>query len=262
MDPALLHWAVAHQLVSKQRLKPSASKAQCCFKTSTSSMKWLILIASASQSESFTPKEQELSATLKSLTTLPNIRVQRSSKKSASVRWVLARLISQSWLIKISNSILLLAHGCALLDCWYVFVIILINMFTLDKYFLLSYKYFLSHKAVKVARLTQLAIHADLPWNSTPMKVFGILWVTTLRSSSFAIQFSSRASSTLRRGKKTLLDTCWTLTHKFPHRNPQTHLKDPNMFWDFISLRPETTHQVMFLFGDRGTPDGYRHMNG
>lgn len=34
------------------------------------------------------------------------------------------------------------------------------------------------------------------------------------------------------------------------------------MFWDFISLRPETTHQVMFLFSDRGTPDGYRHMNG
>ncbi|CRK95906.1 CLUMA_CG009352, isoform A [Clunio marinus] len=45
-------------------------------------------------------------------------------------------------------------------------------------------------------------------------------------------------------------------------RNPQTHLKDPDMFWDFISLRPETTHQVMFLFGDRGTPDGYRFMNG
>lgn len=45
-------------------------------------------------------------------------------------------------------------------------------------------------------------------------------------------------------------------------RNPATHLKDPNMFWDFISLRPETTHQVSFLFSDRGTPDGYRHMNG
>ncbi|XP_046674973.1 catalase isoform X2 [Homalodisca vitripennis] len=45
-------------------------------------------------------------------------------------------------------------------------------------------------------------------------------------------------------------------------RNPQTHLKDPDMFWDFISLRPETTHQVMFLFSDRGIPDGYRHMNG
>ncbi|KAG1661806.1 Catalase [Nymphon striatum] len=45
-------------------------------------------------------------------------------------------------------------------------------------------------------------------------------------------------------------------------RNPRTHLKDPDMFWDFISLRPETTHQVCFLFSDRGTPDGYRHMNG
>jgi len=45
-------------------------------------------------------------------------------------------------------------------------------------------------------------------------------------------------------------------------RNPATHLKDANMFWDFISLRPETTHQVSFLFSDRGTPDGFRHMNG
>lgn len=45
-------------------------------------------------------------------------------------------------------------------------------------------------------------------------------------------------------------------------RNPKTHLKDPDMFWDFISLRPETTHQVSFLFSGRGTPDGYRHLNG
>lgn len=45
-------------------------------------------------------------------------------------------------------------------------------------------------------------------------------------------------------------------------RNPATHLKDPDMFWDFISLRPETTHQVMFLFADRGIPDGFRFMNG
>lgn len=45
-------------------------------------------------------------------------------------------------------------------------------------------------------------------------------------------------------------------------RNPRTHLKDPDMFWDFISLRPETTHQVSFLFSNRGTPDGYRQMNG
>jgi catalase len=34
------------------------------------------------------------------------------------------------------------------------------------------------------------------------------------------------------------------------------------MFWDFITLRPETTHQTSFLFSDRGIPDGYRHMNG
>ncbi|XP_015604715.2 catalase isoform X2 [Cephus cinctus] len=45
-------------------------------------------------------------------------------------------------------------------------------------------------------------------------------------------------------------------------RNPVTHLKDPDMFWDFLSLRPESLHQVLFLFADRGIPDGYRHMNG
>uniref|UniRef100_A0A914HW77 Catalase core domain-containing protein n=1 Tax=Globodera rostochiensis TaxID=31243 RepID=A0A914HW77_GLORO len=45
-------------------------------------------------------------------------------------------------------------------------------------------------------------------------------------------------------------------------RNPITHLKDPEMMWDFWTLRPEALHQVMFLFSDRGTPDGFRHMNG
>ncbi|KAJ1909698.1 catalase A [Tieghemiomyces parasiticus] len=45
-------------------------------------------------------------------------------------------------------------------------------------------------------------------------------------------------------------------------RNPQTHLKDADMFWDFISLVPESLHQVTILFSDRGTPDGYRHMHG
>nr|XP_040570523.1 catalase-like isoform X2 [Lepeophtheirus salmonis] len=45
-------------------------------------------------------------------------------------------------------------------------------------------------------------------------------------------------------------------------RNPVTHLKDPDMFCDFVNLRPETTHQMSILFSDRGTPDGYRHMNG
>ncbi|XP_039722682.1 catalase isoform X1 [Pteropus medius] len=45
-------------------------------------------------------------------------------------------------------------------------------------------------------------------------------------------------------------------------RNPQTHLRDADMVWDFLSLRPESLHQVAFLYSDRGIPDGYRHMNG
>jgi len=34
------------------------------------------------------------------------------------------------------------------------------------------------------------------------------------------------------------------------------------MIWDFWSLSPESLHQVTILFSDRGTPDGFRHMNG
>ena len=45
-------------------------------------------------------------------------------------------------------------------------------------------------------------------------------------------------------------------------RNPTTNLKDPDMFWDFLSLTPESIHQVTILFSDRGTPCNYRHMNG
>ncbi|KAF9295984.1 hypothetical protein BGZ74_010530 [Mortierella antarctica] len=45
-------------------------------------------------------------------------------------------------------------------------------------------------------------------------------------------------------------------------RNPQTNCGDPDAFWDFISLVPETLHQVAILFSNRGTPDGYRHMHG
>jgi catalase len=45
-------------------------------------------------------------------------------------------------------------------------------------------------------------------------------------------------------------------------RNPATNAKDPDMFWDFLSLTPESTHQVTILFSDRGTPKSYRHMNG
>ena len=45
-------------------------------------------------------------------------------------------------------------------------------------------------------------------------------------------------------------------------RDPKTNLKSPTMMWDFWSLNPESLHQVMILFSDRGTPDGYRKMNG
>ncbi len=45
-------------------------------------------------------------------------------------------------------------------------------------------------------------------------------------------------------------------------RNPVTNLKDASMFWDFLSLTPESIHQVTILFSDRGTPDGFRHMHG
>ncbi len=45
-------------------------------------------------------------------------------------------------------------------------------------------------------------------------------------------------------------------------RDPRTHTKSPTMIWDFWSHNPESLHQVLFLFTDRGTPYGYRHMHG
>jgi len=45
-------------------------------------------------------------------------------------------------------------------------------------------------------------------------------------------------------------------------RNPSTNLKDADMFWDFLSLTPESIHQVTILFSDRGTPRTYRNMHG
>lgn len=45
-------------------------------------------------------------------------------------------------------------------------------------------------------------------------------------------------------------------------RHPATNMRDPNMSWDFISLNPESIQNIMFLFSDRGIPDGYRHMHG
>jgi catalase len=45
-------------------------------------------------------------------------------------------------------------------------------------------------------------------------------------------------------------------------RHPSSNLSDATMFWDFLSLTPESIHQTTFLFTDRGTPYSYRHMDG
>ncbi|MBU8813240.1 catalase [Mycolicibacterium goodii] len=55
---------------------------------------------------------------------------------------------------------------------------------------------------------------------------------------------------------------------KFQHfirsqkRRADTGLRDHDMQWDFFTLTPESAHQVAWLFGDRGIPRTWRHMNG
>ena len=45
-------------------------------------------------------------------------------------------------------------------------------------------------------------------------------------------------------------------------RDPYTNCKSATMMWDFWSLNPESLHQVTILMSSRGTPYGYRHMDG
>lgn len=55
---------------------------------------------------------------------------------------------------------------------------------------------------------------------------------------------------------------------KFPHfirsqkRLPDSGVRDNNMQWDFWTLNPESAHQVTWLFGDRGIPADWRHLDG
>ncbi|MGD0255306.1 MAG: catalase [Acidimicrobiales bacterium] len=44
--------------------------------------------------------------------------------------------------------------------------------------------------------------------------------------------------------------------------DPYTNRQEPDNVWDFFSLSPEATHMFTWLFGDRGIPANYRHMNG
>ena len=44
-------------------------------------------------------------------------------------------------------------------------------------------------------------------------------------------------------------------------RRADSNLRDHDMQWDFWTLSPESAHQVTWLFGDRGIPGSWRHMN-
>jgi len=43
---------------------------------------------------------------------------------------------------------------------------------------------------------------------------------------------------------------------------PDTNIPDSSRFWDFISLHPESTHMITWVFSDRGTVKSYRTMEG
>ena len=44
--------------------------------------------------------------------------------------------------------------------------------------------------------------------------------------------------------------------------DPKTDCKNPDAQWDFWGLSPESLHQVLILFSNRGIPYGFRHMHG
>ena len=44
--------------------------------------------------------------------------------------------------------------------------------------------------------------------------------------------------------------------------SPITNRQDPNRFFDFFSHVPESTHMLLWLYSDRGTPRTLRHMDG
>ncbi|MGD0084737.1 MAG: catalase [Acidimicrobiales bacterium] len=44
--------------------------------------------------------------------------------------------------------------------------------------------------------------------------------------------------------------------------DPFTNAQEPDNVWDFFSHSPEATHMFTWLFGDRGIPASYRHMDG
>ncbi|OBZ76293.1 Catalase [Grifola frondosa] len=128
--------------------------------------------------------------------------------------------------------------------------------------------------------------NADFCKNYTMMDVFsenGLRTPITIRFSTVGGESGSADEARDPRGfamkfrtRKGILDLVMNNTPvffirdpaKFPHfihtqkRNPATHLKDKDMFWDYLGSNPESLYQVMRLFSDLGTPYGFRHMNG
>jgi len=45
-------------------------------------------------------------------------------------------------------------------------------------------------------------------------------------------------------------------------RDPGSNLRSAQNNWDCWTLLPEALHQVTYVMGDRGLPDGYRYMHG
>ncbi len=45
-------------------------------------------------------------------------------------------------------------------------------------------------------------------------------------------------------------------------RHPRTNMRSPTAMWDFWSLEPQSMHQIMILFSDRGLPVAPQYMNG
>ncbi|WP_054025506.1 catalase [Bacillus sp. FJAT-28004] len=43
---------------------------------------------------------------------------------------------------------------------------------------------------------------------------------------------------------------------------PNTNVQEPARYWDFMTLSPESTHMLTWLFSDDGTPATYREMDG
>ncbi|MGN0157133.1 MAG: catalase [Lachnospiraceae bacterium] len=44
--------------------------------------------------------------------------------------------------------------------------------------------------------------------------------------------------------------------------SPDTNLRNPERFWDFVSMSPEATHMITWLYSDRGTIKNYARIDG